>query len=141
MPAKDKYHHQVKQALINDGWTITHDPLTLSYGGREVYVDLGAERTLIAAEKATQKIAVEVKSFLSPSPVSDLEEAIGAYDVYRSLLSATEPERVLYLAVPQRTYEHIFTERFGQLLLSSIHLRLLVCDMTKEMITQWIPEE
>ncbi|NJL65136.1 MAG: fatty-acid oxidation protein subunit alpha, partial [Methylacidiphilales bacterium] len=35
----------VVQALINDGWEITDDPLVLSYGGRELYVDLGAEKT------------------------------------------------------------------------------------------------
>ena len=27
MPAKDIYHDTVKNALIKDGWTITHDPL------------------------------------------------------------------------------------------------------------------
>lgn len=29
MAAKDKFHNHVKQALTNDGWTITDDPLTL----------------------------------------------------------------------------------------------------------------
>ena len=27
MPVKDIYHDTVKNALIKDGWTITHDPL------------------------------------------------------------------------------------------------------------------
>ena len=26
MPARDMYHNAVKAALINDGWTVTHDP-------------------------------------------------------------------------------------------------------------------
>lgn len=29
MPRKDVYHELVKQALIDDGWTITHDPYPL----------------------------------------------------------------------------------------------------------------
>lgn len=29
MPARDIYHNTVKNALIKDGWTITHDPLRL----------------------------------------------------------------------------------------------------------------
>ncbi len=79
MPAKDLYHDAVVQALIADGWEITHDPLLLSYGGRNLFVDLGAERITVAAERGEQKIAVEIKSFLSPSPVHDLEEAVGQY--------------------------------------------------------------
>ncbi len=32
MPARDKVHDIVKNALIKDGWTITDDPLTLKFG-------------------------------------------------------------------------------------------------------------
>ena len=28
MPAKDTFHHAVRNALIKAGWTITHDPFT-----------------------------------------------------------------------------------------------------------------
>jgi hypothetical protein len=72
MPAADVYHNVVKNALIKDGWTITHDPYTLTFGQRNVFVDLGAER-LVAAEKGQEKIAVEIKSFLGTSDVRDLE--------------------------------------------------------------------
>jgi len=69
MAAKDIYHDTVKKALEKDGWIITKDPLKLTVGSRSLYVDLGAEK-LIAAEKENQKIAVEIKSFLNPSPIS-----------------------------------------------------------------------
>lgn len=75
MPAKDFYHDTVKTALIKDGWAITDDPLLLRIRLRSVFVDLGAER-LIAAERGTEKIAVEIKRFLSPSPINDLDVAI-----------------------------------------------------------------
>jgi hypothetical protein len=29
MPARDLYHDAVKNALVKDGWTITHDPIRL----------------------------------------------------------------------------------------------------------------
>jgi hypothetical protein len=76
MPAKDLYHDTVKRALIKDGWTITHDPYTLSFGQRNVFVDLGAEQ-MLAAEKDAEKIAVEVKSFQGDSDIRDFEVAIG----------------------------------------------------------------
>src|SRR5437868_9797274 len=83
--AKNLYHNAVVHALTADGWTITHDPLTLSYGGKDLFVDLGAERIAIAAEKSGRRIAVEVQSFLSPSPVRDLQEAVGQFAVYRAI--------------------------------------------------------
>ena len=43
-----------------------------------VEIDLGAER-LIGAEKLGKKIAVEVKSFLSASALSDFHTALGQF--------------------------------------------------------------
>ena len=66
MPARDRYHDRVKNALIKNGWTITDDPLHIKWGKKDRYVDLGAEQ-LLAAEKGKRKIAVEVKGFLGHS--------------------------------------------------------------------------
>ena len=66
MPAKDIYHNKAKNALIKDGWEITHDPLRLSWGSKDMYVDLGAEQ-ILAAERSGHKIAVGVKSFIADS--------------------------------------------------------------------------
>ncbi len=139
MPAKDIYHDVVIQALTYEGWEITDDPFVLSYGGRDLYVDLGAEHTLLAAQRNRQKIAVEIKSFISQSPVYDLQGAIGQYDMYRSILSETEPERGLYLAVPQRAYETIFAEKLGQLVLKRSALKLIVFDENTARTMAWIP--
>jgi hypothetical protein len=138
VPAKNIYHDAVVEALTVDGWTITHDPLTVSYGGRDLFVDLGAERVTLAAEKEGQKIAVEVQSFLNPSPVRDLQEAVGQYEIYRTILEQTEPERRLYLAVPSVVYESLLTERFGQLIVTRLGLRLIVFDDEQQRVTQWI---
>jgi hypothetical protein len=98
MPARDIYHRQVKNALIKDGWTITHDPLKLEIGSKDLFVDLGAEQ-LIAAEREQRKIAVEIISFVGKSDVEDLEKALGQFVLYHDILDEIEPERVLYLAI------------------------------------------
>ncbi len=92
MPARDAYHGAVRNALVRDGWTITHDPFRLSFGGRDVFVDLGAERVL-AAEKAGRRIAVEIKGFTGASRVADLEQALGQLVLYRAILAEREPDR------------------------------------------------
>jgi hypothetical protein len=136
--AKNIYHDAVVRALTADGWTITHDPLTLTFGTRGLYVDLAAERVTIAAEKGTEKIAVEVASFLNRSPVRDLQEAVGQYAIYRILLAESEPERQLFLAVPRGAYETILAELFGQLIVERLQLRLLVFDSESEKVVKWI---
>ncbi len=138
MPAKDIYHDKVKNALIKDGWTITHDPLRLEWGGKDMYVDLGAEQ-LLAAEKGGRQIAVEIKSFVGASDMDDLEKALGQYVVYHDVLTELEPQRVLYLAVPRQVLRDIFEEPLGKLLLKNNRARLIGFDPHTEEIVQWIP--
>lgn len=138
MPAKDIFHDAVKNALIKDGWTITYDPLRLTYGDEEMYADLGAER-LLAAAKGAQRIAMEIKSFLGASRVTDLERALGQYVLYHDVLEEIEPERVLYLAVSERVVQQIFVEPLGQMLMRKQRARLMVFDPIREVIVQWIP--
>jgi hypothetical protein len=137
MPAKDTYHDAVRAALVKDGWTITDDPFRLVWGKRDFYVDLGAER-IVAAEKAGRRIAVEVKSFLGASAIHELELALGQFLLYRSILEEQEPDRVLFLAVPDEPAE-IFEEEVGQLLLAKHLIRVLIFDPQKEEILRWIP--
>ncbi len=86
-----------------------------------------------------ERIAVEIKSFVNPSPVRDLEDAVGQYVVYRGVLLQIEPERPLYLAVPQRVFEGIFAERLGQMVIASQTMRLVVFDEKRERIVRWAP--
>jgi hypothetical protein len=138
MPAKDIYHETVKNALIKDGWLITHDPLVLRWGATDVYVDLGAEQ-LLAAEKRGQKIAVEIKSFVGRSDVDDLEKALGQYLLYHDILAQREPDRILYLAVHEDVWLGIFAEPIGKLLLDNQRIKLLVFDRRAEVLLRWIP--
>ena len=137
MPAKDIYHNTVKKALIRDGWIITDDPLILSIGKKDVFVDLGAEK-LIAAEKENQKIAVEIKSFIGKSQVNDLENALGQYILYYEIILENQENRLLFLALKKSAYEEIFEEPIGKILLKRKLIKLLVFDEKKEVILQWI---
>ncbi len=137
MPAKDLYHDNVKNALIKDGWTVTHDPYSISVEFKSVFVDFGAERVL-AAEKEDEKIAVEVKTFRSASDIFDFEQAVGQYVFYRSLIARTQPERRLFLAIPVDAYETTFQEPIIQPALEDLSVALFVFDPAKEVITKWI---
>jgi hypothetical protein len=84
-PLKTAYHNSVRHALEADGWTITDDPLPLRVGTRDLYIDLGAER-LLAAERGSEKIAVEIKTFGGVSPIASLEQALGQFVLYSDAL-------------------------------------------------------
>jgi hypothetical protein len=138
MPARDLFHDTVRKALEKDGWVITADPLVLTIGLRSVFVDLGAEK-LIAAERGAEKIAVEIKSFIGASPISDLEVAWGQFFLYARTLQRQDPGRCLYLAVSATVYQTLFAEEAGLLLLQEPGFQLIVFDPAKEEINQWIP--
>ena len=136
MPAKDAFHQVVKIALQKDGWQITHDPYTLQAGTLELYIDLGAEK-VVAAEKDGQKIAVEIKSFIGPSKISQFYTALGQFISYRAALQQQETDRILYLAVPSNVYDSFFTLGFIQYLVQQNQIYLMIYDIEQEAIAQW----
>lgn len=128
MPAKDNYHDAVREALKNDGWKITHDPLRLLWQQKVLFVDLGAE-PIIAAEKEQTKIAIEIKTFSNPDAVKNIHPAAGQYVFYRSVLKRLQPDRTLYLAIPATAFETLFAEGcVGEVLLQDEQIRLIVFD-------------
>jgi len=136
MAAKDLFHNAVKQALLKEQWIITADPLTIKIEGIKFEIDLAAEKVL-AAEKAGQKVAVEVKSFLSNSALTDFHAALGQFLNYRLALQMTEPDRILYLAVPVETYNVFFQERFVQEAVKQYSLKLIIYAPIQEEIVSW----
>ena len=81
---------------------------------------------------------MEIKSFLSPSQMHDLELALGQFLLYRSILEEQEPGREIFLAIPDEPAE-ILEEPVGQLLIAKHLIRAVVFDPEKEEIVQWIP--
>jgi hypothetical protein len=136
MATADIIHNAVKNALIKDGWSITHDPYVIKYEEVTLFADLGAERA-IAAELAGIKIIVEVKSFVGRSPIQDIKIALGQYDLYQGFLEVLTPERKLYLAISKKIYATLFEQKAIQLIVQRYELPLLIVDIEKEEIVKW----
>lgn len=137
MSARDRYHNWVKETLIQAGWVISHDPLSISIGKISVQIDLGLEN-LIGAEKGATKIAVEIKSFINVSQITDFYAALGQYLCYKVALAEKHPDRILYLAVPDPVYNLFFTEDLIQKALQADPVKLLVYNLSNQEIQSWI---
>ena len=137
MPKLDIIHNAVKNALIKDGWTITHDPFTIQYKELKLYADLAAEKTF-AAERGGVRIVVEVKSFVGTSKLQDLKLALGQYDIYNSFLKVVAPERKLYVAISHAAYKGFFGKEAIQLIVNTHQLPLIVVNLETEEIVQWV---
>ncbi len=136
MPARDIFHKAVRLALEKEGWTITDDPLFVKVDEIEIFIDLGAEK-ILAAEKDGLKIAVEIKSFLGPSDIAEFHLALGQFINYRSALRKKQPDRVLYLAVPDDVYEDFFSRQFIQDVIAEYQVKLIIFDSEREEIVLW----
>lgn len=137
--ARDKYHFHVRKALEKEGWTITHDPYKFKYlSSKKQEIDLGAERSVIAAEKGTEKIAVEIKSFLDDSVLHDLYEAFGQYLVYLNGLEEIEPERTLFLAMPEGVLKRDIDLLALQKFIKRYQMKIMVFNVLEETITEVI---
>ena len=84
-----------------------------------------------------EKIAVEIKSFVAVSGIYEFHLAIGQYRNYQLALLQEDPERVLYLAVPEDAYDRFFTLQFIQDALRYNAVRYLVYDVQAEVIVRW----
>jgi XisH protein len=134
--AKDLFHEAVKRGLQKEQWTITNDPLELEWEEVTVKIDLAAER-LMAAERGEEKIAVEIKSFIGTSAISDFHTALGQFLSYRIMLEVNQPDRLLYLAVPLETYQTFFQSQFAQVAVERHQIKLIVYEPVTEEIVQW----
>ena len=137
MPARDSFHGLVREAQVREGWTITGDPVTLIYGTKALFVDLGAQH-LIGASCEGRRIAVEVKSFRGLSEMADLEMALGQFVLYRAILRRKDPACKLYLAIPIDPHQSIFMDPLGEMLLQDERLALIVFDPSTAEIIRWI---
>lgn len=134
--ARDKFHNNVVNALKADGWHITHDPLRITIGQRQAYIDLGA-KDMLAAEKEGHEIAVEVKSFINPSLLDDLYGAIGQYLLYKIALKDRQPAIILYLAIPTIAWQVIVDDQISRFF-DELEIKLIVFDIDTNRIEQWI---
>jgi hypothetical protein len=136
MPRRDRYHDIVRNALIKEGWTITHDPLILGDLELRVYPDLGAEKK--QSDRHSMTVAIEIKVFGSIGQISELEKAIGQYVLYRSILHRSGSTRQPYLAISSIIYQQLFQKTIIQNLIEDEKMNLLVFNPSLQEIEQWI---
>ena len=139
MPAEDKIHSAVRNALIKEGWTITDEPFTLEYGSDRFYADICALREE-NGDAERRVIVVEVKSFAGASPMREFELALGQYEIYRDLLEMNALDYNLYLAIDTDAYAKLTLRPTFTLICTRHRLSLLIVEAKTEEIVQWINE-
>ncbi len=136
MAARDVFHDVVRRALEKEDWTITHDPLSLNFTDFSLMLDLGAKR-LLGFERGSERIAVEIKGFGNASRIHDFHAMMGQYQNYRAALELREPDRQLYLAVPQALFDSFFQNELVQYSIKRNKVAILIYDHENEVIVQW----
>jgi len=137
--AKDKYHAQVREALENDGWTITNDPLTVAYNANDLETEPDVEK-LIGAEKGRRRIALEIKNFVEGLEVPAFYQAFGQYLVHQMAFDYHAiKDRELFLAASLHSYNTFLIKQ--QMVKDAIEkkgLSLIVVNMKTKQIVKWI---
>ncbi|MFN0037548.1 MAG: element excision factor XisH family protein [Saprospiraceae bacterium] len=135
MPRRDFFHAPIRAALEKDGWTIAADPYKVIWEEKTFLPDLSAER-VIAAERGTQKVAFEIKSFLGDFNV-EFYEALGQLDCYRFAVADFEPERSVVLAVTLAAWEEYFQLPYVVRVLALKNISVIVVDTDSQTVVQW----
>ncbi len=92
----------------------------------------------MTAEKNGEKIAIEIKSFLGASNIYDFYLAFGQFLNYREALYKQDPERTLFLAVPDNVHETFFKNEFILEMVGKFKLKLVSYNIETEEIVKWI---
>jgi hypothetical protein len=80
---------------------------------------------------------LEIKSFIKPSAVQDVRDALGQYVMYRAYLTKIEPDRKLYLATSTRAYRAIFGLQAVQFLVQQFAISTIVVDLELKEVVAW----
>lgn len=75
---------------------------------------------------------------MAASTISEFHIAVGQLINYRIALEEQESERRLYLAIPLEIYKLFFNYLFIQTVIRRNQITLIIYDVEKGMINQWI---
>jgi hypothetical protein len=142
MAADDKYYLNVREALFKDGWTLSKGGVSGRVPGMYVLADIAAERVVLELEneKRREKIIVEVKSFIGKSFVQDFHLAVGKYCNYTYVFGKTQPDRKIWLAIPEDTYQKHFMSPALIDITTRHSISILTFDQHINRIIRWIPK-
>lgn len=139
MPAQDRCHAAMVNALKKQGWRVTHDPYPIRWhtGMNYVFADLRLQYAQNG--KTSDLIVVEVKCFAEKSKqLQDLYQSVGQFQFYRQSLKVYDLGETLYLAVPLSIYETLFALPTVMALFREIQIKFVVVDLDKEEIVEWV---
>ena len=91
---------------------------------------------MIAAQRNSDKIAVEIKSFVGLSPITDFYKALGQYQLLA--LNRRLPDTVLYLAMPQESYESLIKDDLLAEFMEELSLKYIIFNPETKQIVKWI---
>ncbi len=136
--AKDVFHQAVRTALEKDGWTITNDPYIIKTEllKEPLSADLGAEK-MVAATKEGEKILVEIKSFLRESLIYEFHRAIGQVISYQINMEIQEPDRTIFLAIPNFAWDKMAPQPFFEIVLRRERIHCLIFDPETQSVVLW----
>ncbi|RKZ38236.1 MAG: fatty-acid oxidation protein subunit alpha [Gammaproteobacteria bacterium] len=66
-----------------------------------------------------------------------LNLTIGQFINYRFVLKEKQPERILYLAIPEETYQSFFILPLAQGVIQENHIKYFIYNVDKEKILKW----
>jgi hypothetical protein len=134
--AFDVCHEQIVRALEKAGWRLESTPFKLAFEARTVYVDVQMSRGVDGSRE--QIVLVEVKCFPDEhSTTRDLYTAIGQYLVYRAMLMELGMPYVLYLAVPDNSFEVVF-DAIVMRVIEETQIKIVVVNVNTEQVVRWI---
>lgn len=136
MGEQDKFYDRVKRALMSDRWTVADQPLKVVAFEEFLDQDFGAS-PLILAERGLERIAVAVNSFFSAAPIEDFYQAVGEIFSYRLVLEIQDPDRPIYLAIPEDVYRSFFQLDFIRGAIEEFRIPLIVYDPMGQVVVEW----
>lgn len=79
-----------------------------------------------------------MKSFTGPSDINEFHRAMGQFNDYYVVLEEVEPERLLFLAIPEEIWIGFFQERAIQRAVERIGAKIIVYSPIEMTIKLWI---
>lgn len=92
----------------------------------------------MAAEKGSEKIAVEVKSFLEESALYEFHGALGQYLDYQTGLEMLQSDYELVLAVPEPVFNYLWSFETIRRSAQKVKMKILVYKLEVPEISLWI---
>ncbi|MEH2373668.1 element excision factor XisH family protein [Nostoc sp.] len=87
----------------------------------------------------SQEKVFGITTIIPPLPIQkEFAHRVEAVEKLKAL-NQVDPERDLYLAISEATYSDIFSEPIGKLAIAHLPLKLIIVDLEKKEVSQWIP--